>query len=219
MIHRMTSREKTVFSAITLMISLASFLSESTSLIAKPKADSSLADQSTPQLRVRVYSFPGISPWVLQGAEIEARRMLRTVPIRLNWLDCTPRVVPGACMLPLFSTDLIVRFTAKALPQASASALGITDSSDSYAAAFIFYGRVVALRTHTQLLPVMLGRVMAHEITHLLLPQQEHSGLGLMRGQWLAEDLRITSSTYFGLSTKSLRLMQEEALRRVRDAR
>lgn len=204
-------REKPVISAITLVVSLAGFLSEST----RATTEFSLADQSTPQLRVRVYSFPGLSPWVLEGAELEAQRMLRTVPIRLNWIDCTPRVVPAACMSPRLSTDLIVRLTSKALPQASATALGITDSSDAFAAAFIFYDRVVALRTHTQLLPVMLGRIMAHEITHLLLPQQDHSHLGLMRGQWAADDLRTTSSTCLGLPTKSVQFMQKEALRRV----
>jgi hypothetical protein len=124
-------------------------------------------------------------------------------------------VVPVSCMSPQLPTDLIVRILPKALPNASGSALGITDSSDRDDAAFIFYDRIVALRTHTTFLPAVLGRVIAHEIIHLLLPEQEHSELGLMRGQWALEDLRLTSSTCLGLPRKSVQLMEKEALRRV----
>jgi hypothetical protein len=218
MIHGMMCCKNSVSAAISIMVSLA-FLSDTSSLIAKPRAKFSLALQSTPKLNVRVFSFPGLSPWVLQSAEAEASRMLRSVPVELKWIDCTSRVLAAACISPQLPRDLIVRFVAKALPNVSSKALGITDSSDSYAAAFVFFDRVVALRTHTRLIPAMLGRVMAHELTHLLLPQQDHSDLGLMRGQWAAEDLRITSSTCLGLPTRSLQFMQREALRRVLNAR
>jgi hypothetical protein len=62
----------------------------------------------------------------------------------------------------------------------------------------------------------MLGRVLAHEITHLLLPQEDHAELGLMRGHWSAEDLQGTNTACLGLSVRSIQLMQGEALRRVR---
>jgi hypothetical protein len=135
--------------------------------------------------------------------------MLRPVSIELKWIDCTSWVLPAACMSPQLPKDLIVRILPKALPKVSTAALGITDSSDRYAAAFVFYERVVALRTHTRILPVMLGRVIAHEISHLLLPQQDHSELGLMRGQWASDDLRITSSTCIGLPAKSVQFMHK----------
>jgi hypothetical protein len=219
MIHGMMYLEKSASAVISFMVSVAALLSDNGPVIAKPTAKFSLALQSTPELNVRVFSFPGLSPWVLQAAESEAARMLRSLPAELKWIDCISRVLPAACMSPQLPTDLIVRFVAKALPNVSPKALGITDSSDSYAAAFIFFDRVVALRTHTRLVPVMLGRVMAHEIAHLLLPQQNHSDLGLMRGQWAEEDLRITSSTCLGLPRRSLHLMQNEAQRRVLNAR
>jgi hypothetical protein len=110
---------------------------------------------------------------------------------------------------------LIIRFLPKALPQASATALGISGSSADYATAFIFYERILAQRTHTHLLPAMLGRVLAHEITHLLLPQEDHSEFGLMRGHWSADDLRVTSAASLGLPARSVQFMYREALRRM----
>jgi hypothetical protein len=144
--------------------------------------------------------------------------MLRPVNIELTWVDCGSRVPAASCVSPQGSVDLIVRFVAKALPVASDHALGITGSSGDGVVAFIFYDRVAALRTHTRTLPAMLGRVMAHEITHLLLPRQGHSGMGLMRGEWAADDLQIASTRCLGLSTKSVQFMQKEALRRMLNA-
>jgi hypothetical protein len=183
-------------------------------VVCKSDSGSVSAHHSTPQLNVRVYAFSGLSLWLVQTAEAEAASMLHSVPVQLKWIDSSAKAVPPACLSPQLPTDLIVRFLAKALPNASTSALGITDSIDACAAAFVFFDRVQAFRTHTRLLPTMLARVMAHEISHLLLPKQGHSDLGLMRGQWAVEDLEIASSRYLGLPAKSLKLMQKEALRK-----
>ncbi len=82
------------------------------------------------------------------------------------------------------------------------------------AIAFIFYDRVVALQSSTSVLYAMLGRVLAHEITHLLLPREEHSPLGLMRGDWAPEDLIFASPACLRLTARSIQLIHREALRR-----
>lgn len=83
------------------------------------------------------------------------------------------------------------------------------------ASAFIFYDRVVALQTSTSLLQTMLGRVVAHEMIHLLLPGQEHYHSGLMRGDWNQDDLRFTSRRIEILSSDLLPLLQKRASTRV----
>jgi hypothetical protein len=207
MIPGMACRETILVAPLSVWFFLA--------LNAPGNAKSLLARQNTPALKVFVYGFPGLSPAVVQGAETEAARMLGPVPLELEWVNCTSRVLSESCRSRQVPTDLTIRLLRKALPQASASALGIAGSSADYATAFIFYDRILALRTHTQLLPAMLGRVLAHELTHLLLPQEDHAGFGLMRRQWSAEDLRITSAACLGLSTRSVQLMYRETLRRV----
>ena len=206
MIHGMKCRETILLASFSIGFSLA--------LTAGSSAQSLIALQSTPKLNVFMYGFPALSPSVVQGAEAEAGRMLRRVPIELKWIDCTSRVPPESCRSPQVPTNLIVRFLPKALPQASARALGIAGTSADHATAFIFYDRILAVRTHTNLLPAMLGRVLAHEITHLLLPEEDHAGFGLMRDQWSADDLRFTSTACLGLSAQSVQSMHREALRR-----
>jgi hypothetical protein len=210
MIHGMNGCPTTLMAPLSLWFALA---------LSAPGNAQSLVEsdlQSTPTLKVFVYSFPGLSPGMLQGAEREATRLLRPVPIQWSWIDCTGRVMPARCQSPQVPTDLVIRLTRKALPQVSVRTLGIAGSSANYATAFLFYDRVLALRTQTRFLPAMLGRVLAHEITHLLLPQEDHAELGLMRGHWSAEDLQGTSTACLGLSIRSIQLMQGEALRRVR---
>jgi hypothetical protein len=57
--------------------------------------------------------------------------------------------------------------------------------------------------------------VMAHEIAHRLLPQQEHTDARLIRGRWSAHDLRIGGSARLGLPARSAQFMERQALRRV----
>lgn len=210
MIHGMTCCRTVLVAPLSIWLSLG--------LTAPGNAQSRLALQSTPTLKVFVYTFAGAPPYALEGAENEASRILRPAQVELRWMDCASRAHAVSCESPRAAADLIIRFLPKALPQVSASALGIAGSSGGYATAFIFYDRVLALRTHTRLVPQMLGRVLAHEITHLLLPHEDHSGFGLMRGQWSADDLRATSAAGFGLSERSARLMHIEALQKMSSA-
>ena len=214
MLSGMICRNRNAFVVLGL-ISCVGFISESEPLAAATVTESPLANQSTPGLKIRVYGFPGLSPSVLREAYTEASRMLHPIPIELEWVDCSFPVFSIACKSPQLPTELIVHVVAKAGPPASASALGLTAWSGGSGAAFVFYDRAIAMRTHTILLSSILGRVMAHEITHLLLPQQDHSDVGLMRALWTPEDLRIASSARLELPPSSVQLMQREALRRV----
>jgi hypothetical protein len=182
-------------------------------------AATALANQSTPELKVRVYDFPGLPNATLREAYLEAARMLQPAQIQLKWVECTSPVLSTECRSPQLPGDITVRVVAKVLPPASATALGLAAWSGDDAAAFIFYDRMIALRTSTRSISCMLGRVMAHEITHLLLGSQDHDEVGLMRGQWAADDLRIASSACLWLTPSSVHSMQKEALRRVLIAR
>jgi len=219
MIHGMTCRVKIVsFGAFALQL-LTFIASGPSARGAKVCTGPSFGDKSTPQLNVRVYSFAGLSPELLSHAESEAVRVLQGVPVELNWIDCASQALSAVCMSEILPTDLVVRVIRKALPKASEKALGISGPNGGQATAFLFYDRMFALRTHARPLRAIVGRVLAHEISHLLRPDEGHSEVGLMRGQWTADDMRLVSSGYMGLPAASVRLMQREALRRVTAAR
>jgi hypothetical protein len=58
----------------------------------------------------------------------------------------------------------------------------------------VFYDRMIELHANWNAsLPDTLGNVMAHELGHLLLGSNSHSGVGIMRARWQGEDLRRMS--------------------------
>jgi hypothetical protein len=207
----MMCRETILVTSLSLCFSLK--------LSASGNKQSSIAVQSTPELKLFVYGFPGLSSPVVQAAETEAASILRGVPIQLHWIDCTSHVLAVPCQLPQAPTDLIIHFWPKAPPQTKATTMGIAGLPGDYATAFIFYDRIVALRSDSRGLSSMLGRVLAHEITHLLIPEEKHTNFGLMRGQWSMDDLSLTSPACRGLPARSVQLMHREALRRMGSAR
>src|ERR1700745_1558067 len=74
------------------------------SLPAKVSPDSSA--NSAPQLRVRLYSFAGLSPGLLASAEIEADRFLGNVRVNFGWIDCSSYQMSAVCTEVLTSRGL-----------------------------------------------------------------------------------------------------------------
>lgn len=205
--------ETSLYAAISLVFIFASFASGPTGLAAHGN-DLSLAEQSTPKVRVLVYGFPGLGPYTMQGAETEATRIFRAAGIEVVWIDCTRDTGPVCTKVPAAATDLIVRILPKALPWTNSDVLGVAGPTGICPAAFLFFDRISALRTHTRRIPVMLGRVMVHEATHLLLPEEGHSISGLMKGQMSSDDLGLTGNAFLGLSRHAQDRLREEVLLR-----
>jgi hypothetical protein len=203
-------RESNLHAVVSFFFMLTSLVRCLPGLSAEPRKEFSLANQSTPEIRVRVYGFPGLTRYAIQGAEAEATRILRTAQIDVIWVDCSFQAASRCGTLPDLA-DVIVRILPKALPRADSTVLGIAGPTGSYPAAFIFFDRVMGLRTHTRLVPAILGRVMVHEITHLLLPKEGHSNSGLMRGRWTADNFDLIGGIFLGLSPRSFELLRREA--------
>lgn len=188
-------------------------------LRAGPAVKIPIATQSTPELKIRVYGFQGLSRSLVSQAEDEATRKLNPLALKLKWVDCAVSVPGSECETAEQPGHLTVRIVASVLPPASSQALGLAAWAGDEAAAFVFYDRILARRTQKTGLAAMLGRVMAHEIAHLLLGPRSHTEIGLMRGQWTAEDLQYSTSGFLGLSKQSVQYVQQEARRRVDIAR
>ncbi len=179
-----------------------------------PTTAESLAPQSTPEISVFVYGFPGLDRWVVEGAEAEANRIFRQARIQLKWTNCLSEVAaPALCYGRQRSGELVVRFTSKAPPSVSAKALGAALFSPVGDSALVFYRRISLLPTNAPV-HIMLGRVLAHEIAHLLLPNEKHSSFGLMRADWVWDDLRFVCTTCLRLEPDLIQHMQQAVRRR-----
>jgi len=141
-----------------------------------------------------------VSQDVLDLAAPEAAHILRSLPVRLNWINCSAPVHPDSCEAPDLPTDVSIRVLPRALPPASKSALGMAMWAESGSSAAVFYDRAIAIRKPGLFLAQILGRAVAHEVVHLLLGTTSHDELGLMKSEWTSGDLHFDSGGGLELS-------------------
>ena len=168
----------------------------------------------SPMLTVRIYKYAPTTGAVLASAAAEAALVLRSAGLRLNWLDCYSPEPSTACASSDRPDFITVRLLPVALPEASQDGLGMAMSSASGSSAALFYDRAIALRRPGLFVSQILGRAMAHELIHVLVPGESHSHFGLMRAQWTSTDTRIGNLPCLGLSQRTVELLHKEVVRR-----
>ena len=149
-------------------------------------------------LVVRVYDNAGILAQHRDRAIRNAQDILKRADVRLEWRDCPARGwrVRADCSTPPAASDLAVRFVRSPRGQRDDRTLGhalIDGTTGRGTLATVFVDRVEAMTAKGPTEPwAMVGRVMAHEIGHLLLGTNSHSETGLMREMWTLKDLTRT---------------------------
>ena len=153
------------------------------------------AGTATPAARVivRAYNTYGVSSRDIGTASLTVQALLSTIAIDARWRNC--RVVGGPsgdavdqCGDPIATNEVIVRVVGALRPPGPETVLGdsfIDPVLRTGTLATIYADRVLALSRSLDVdRGTMLGRAGAHEIGHLLLGTDRHSGFGLMRGAW-----------------------------------
>jgi hypothetical protein len=79
------------------------------------------------------------------------------------------------------------------------------DNSGFGVVANVYADRIRTLATGKEF-EAILGRVLAHELGHLLLGRNAHSPAGLMRARWRAQDLTLTQPTMSFLPKEAKRI-------------
>jgi hypothetical protein len=179
----------------------------SPSLMAAPLAD---------QVVVRAYNRSGVAPRELATALETARAILGGAAIDVVWREC------GACDEVLGPHELIVRILA-APAQAEPGSLGysLLDLQQRRGTlATIFADRVESMAAAAHFDPgVLLGRTIAHEVTHLLMGTTEHSPHGLMRARWDLRELERDLQRDWMLSRDEGKRMRRGLVARARRPR
>ncbi len=172
-----------------------------------PALAASRVGTPAPRLTIGIYNQSAASEQMVKGAMRKAQLVLQDVSVDFTWVDCTAQT----CSKTLVSRGgfLMVRIVARGIR--SGDVLGITSFSYGGASASVFYDRALELQACKVTIPEILGIGIAHEIVHILLPDEPHEQDGLMRPSWSANAFR-TSPIF--VSKRTARLMRREADRR-----
>jgi hypothetical protein len=128
-------------------------------------------------LALHVLDYAQVSRSELAEAEKEATQIYERSGVRTTWVDgdWTAMTDDGAMHLTIV---LLARNASAGVPDHTLGCAPLPTH------AYVYHDRVAAFaRRHTVGLAVLLGRVFAHEIGHLLLPGQGHSSDGIMQAE------------------------------------
>jgi hypothetical protein len=155
------------------------------------------------KLTLRVYNYAKLDPQSLGQSEKVATATFKNVGVELFWVDCplSPaqfKTYPE-CQSEMGTNDLVLRILPRHMAkkfETSGEPLGFAQSCPENEPACqlsVFYYRVDELARNGYRADLILGHVIAHEVTHVLIGPG-HSEGGIMRGQWSRSDLQRISS-------------------------
>jgi hypothetical protein len=137
-------------------------------------------------LAVRIYDAYDVPGDHLATARTTVEGILmKGAGVAVNWPRCP-------CLSPVRSGELVVRIAAASTASAPGSlGFSFVDVGRKMGTlATVFADRVRAMAAMSGVDEgELLGRVIAHEIAHLLIGTHDHSPRGLMRGEWRAGEL------------------------------
>jgi hypothetical protein len=164
-------------------------------------------------LVVRVYDTTGMSASKLELARADVGQTLTAIGIEPIWRPCHAT----GCVGRPKPHEVSVRIV-KSGPASEFGSLGYSSIDTEQQAgtlATIYADRVDSLAAEAGTDGgVLLGRVIAHEIGHLLLGAPEHGRQGLMRAVWRVEELRRERSIDWVFSGQEGALMRRHLVAR-----
>lgn len=169
-------------------------------------------------LTVRVYNATRMPAVLLGAARAEAEPILRDTGVDVTFRPCGVATAPGGVIDPcddrLKSFEVVVRVidAPSFNPSLHPHAYGVTyvaEETNRGWLATVFADRIGDAAERVGLEPaVLLGRVMAHEIGHLLLGRDYHGDAGVMRASWPDELLSHDDAAEWRFSRGEAAAMQ-----------
>lgn len=172
------------------------------------------ADAPRTAITVRIYQSAGLSSALEERALAEAEALLGTAGVDVSWRRCTSGQA-AACEPPLGPSELMVRMIRTGAPWRGVSAtLGeahVDRQTGDGVVATVHVNRVVRLADEAGTdSGVLLGRVTAHELGHLLMRGERHSLAGLMRPSWTLAEVRQNRSFDWMFTAEDLAAMRRQ---------
>ncbi len=169
------------------------------------------------QITIRVLDYSQSNPSVRQHAEQVAGDILQKAGVVARWIDCpVGSSGTGACSSPLSTLDLVVNLLPQSMSDRARFAGGVLGSAiegtgDNFGfIASIFYDLAKERAAEHQVdFGELLGDAVAHELGHLLLGTNSHSGRSLMSAFWSGNQFRLAAQG--GLEFSSAEVKRIEA--------
>ena len=140
---------------------------------------------------VRIHDAYEIPSHQLATARTTVEGIMKSAGVAVTWPRCP-------CLSPVNPGELVVRITAS-VPASTPGSLGfsfVDIGQRTGTLATVFADRVHSLAAIAGVDEgELLGRVIAHEISHLLIGTRDHGARGLMRGEWRASELALQRPT------------------------
>jgi len=170
------------------------------------------ADEISPRpITVRVYETAGLSPAVEQRALAEAGRILLGALVDVRWQACATVNRSPACNVSLGPSEfvLVVRAGGECPVMSATLGKALVFPRGGGVLATVYFGHVacVAKMTDTDV-AVLLGRVTAHEIGHLMMRNPKHAARGLMRKNWTPDEVRRNRADDWAFTTGDVAAMR-----------
>jgi hypothetical protein len=144
-------------------------------------------------VNVRLYAHDHLHDVTRRTALAAAADIMRGAGVAVVWVECHGAPRQPACASPV-EEDRVIRFVSEPRLRASRGTLALGEALVEQGGrgtfATVYVSRVLRLAHTARTDPgVLLGRVVAHELGHLLLGKKAHTGTGLMRGHWSYRDV------------------------------
>jgi hypothetical protein len=178
------------------------------------------------EVRVRLQDYANVPAVWLTKAKAVATGILQNASVRVSWSDCSPSSERRdiLCSVPPGLMDLHLRILSKEMAKRThrtRHSMGYAMVSGQFpSTASVFYHRAVELEAgRSGARAEILGGILAHEIGHLLLAENSHSGTGVLRARWGDQDLRMIACGRFWFTTEQAARMVSLVTERVHTSR
>ena len=165
-------------------------------------------------LAIRIHDAYGVPDEHLAKSRATAEAILSAAGVSVMWPQCP-------CLSAVRRNELVVRITA-AVPTSTTGSLGFSFVDTGIKAgtlATVFADRVQALAAIAGVdVATLLGRVVAHEVSHLLIGTHDHGPRGLMRGEWRASEVAEQRPSDWVLSLADGRKIRQAIRRRAAES-
>lgn len=176
------------------------------------------------QITVRLRNYAQVESAVLASAETTASKILHEAGTETVWVLCfdgTTWSGEMACTSqpgPMDLTLNVLPFSMSQAFQRRGDVFGHASEGSDQAfgcTAWIFFDSIKSFATERELsLAPLLGHALAHELGHLLMGANSHSGVGLMSAHWSSRELLAANQGGLFFSASESRRLEKAALAR-----